>query len=78
MLGRGMEQPSSHIALMDPSLTMAEVLRRWPCTGPALMARGLPCMGCAMARFQTLSEAAKTHDMGEAELRRLLTEAIKS
>lgn len=62
--------------LNTSTVTIADVLRRWPHLGPALMEKGLPCMGCAMAEFQTLAEAAIAHNVEEAKLLSLLREAV--
>lgn len=69
-----MIQSSAHPLATDQVMTMADILRRWPQVGPALLAFGLPCMGCSMARFHTITEAARTHDVDEAALRQVLVE----
>lgn len=44
--------------------TIEEVLRRWPSTAGALRCAGLgDCVGCAMASFETVAEAARTYGL---------------
>ena len=42
-------------------LTMAELLAAWPAAGSVLAHRGMACVGCAMARFETVEEAAAAY-----------------
>ena len=38
--------------------TMAELLEGWPSARAVLARRGMACVGCAMARFERISDAA--------------------
>jgi len=42
----------------SPSLLVEEVLAAWPQTLAVFLTRRMACPGCAMARFQTLADAA--------------------
>ena len=42
-------------------LTVAELLAGWPAAGPVLAQHGMACVGCAMARFETVEEAAAAY-----------------
>lgn len=46
---------------IDPTLTVAEVLGRWPATAGVFVRRCMACPGCAMAPFDTLVEAATVY-----------------
>ena len=42
-------------------ITMADLIAGWPAAGPLLVRRGMACVGCAMARFETVGEAAAAY-----------------
>jgi hybrid cluster-associated redox disulfide protein len=42
-------------------LTMAELIAGWPAAVPLLARRGMGCVGCTMARFETVAEAAAAY-----------------
>jgi hybrid cluster-associated redox disulfide protein len=44
-------------------LTIAELLARYPALMGALLARRMACVGCTMARFETLPEAAAAYHL---------------
>lgn len=48
------------------TLTVAEVTEKWPATAIVFAAHGMACVGCAMARFDTLADAATAYrrDLG--------------
>jgi hybrid cluster-associated redox disulfide protein len=43
--------------------TVAEVMARWPWAGAVFLRRGMACVGCAMAPFDTLGEVAGTYGL---------------
>jgi hybrid cluster-associated redox disulfide protein len=53
-----MEQPQ-----LKGSLTVAEVLVRWPQTISVFMHHRMACVGCAIAPFETLAEVANVYDL---------------
>ncbi len=53
-----MEQPQ-----LEPGLTVAEVLARWPQTISVFMHHRMACVGCAIAPFETLAEVAAVYDL---------------
>jgi hybrid cluster-associated redox disulfide protein len=65
---------------MEPTLgihtTMDEMMRRWPPTIRVLVRHRMLCVGCPIASFHTLSDAAREHGMDEKSLRRELEAAI--
>jgi hybrid cluster-associated redox disulfide protein len=46
---------------VHPQFTVAEVLDRWPATAAAFVRRRMACVGCAMAPFDTIGEAAAVY-----------------
>lgn len=56
---------------VHPQLTVAEVLERWPATAAVFGHRRMACLGCAMAPFDTIGEAAAAYGI---ELNRFLAE----
>ncbi|MGB3833049.1 MAG: DUF1858 domain-containing protein [Mesorhizobium sp.] len=64
---------------MDPSdppfsddATMDEIMRRWPATIRVILQNGMLCVGCPIAPFHKISDAAREHGLTEDELRREL------
>jgi len=55
-------------APLHDQLTMAELVARWPSAGPVLAGRGMACVGCSMARFETVAEAATAYGFRAEEL----------
>ena len=60
------DPPFSVVASMD------EIMRRWPATIRVILQNGMLCVGCPIAPFHTISDAAREHGLGEGELRRAL------
>ncbi len=64
---------------LTANLTVAEVLARWPYVIPAFLSRRMACVGCVMARFDTLADVAAIYGLhlGHflSELQRLISEA---
>ena len=49
-------------------MTMNAIMREWPATIRVILDRGLLCVGCPVASFHTLSEAAREHSVDESSL----------
>ena len=47
---------------------MDELLARWPTARVPLARHGMACVGCPMARFETLGEAAAAYGLDPREL----------
>jgi hybrid cluster-associated redox disulfide protein len=52
----------------DPAQTIEEVLRARPAAARVFMRRKMACVGCVMAPFETLRDAARIYGIPEAEL----------
>jgi hybrid cluster-associated redox disulfide protein len=49
-------------------MTMDAIMREWPATIRVILDHGLLCVGCPVASFHTLSEAAREHSVDESSL----------
>jgi len=54
-------------------LTMDAMMRRWPATIRVVLDHGMLCVGCPIAPFHTIADAAREHDTDPVAL----TEALK-
>jgi hybrid cluster-associated redox disulfide protein len=52
----------------DTNMTMDEIMREWPQAIPVILRRHMLCVGCPIASFHTLADAAREHGMDEATL----------
>jgi hybrid cluster-associated redox disulfide protein len=43
---------------LGPTAIVAEVLAQWPQTIPVFVRHRMGCVGCSMARFETLADSA--------------------
>jgi hybrid cluster-associated redox disulfide protein len=55
-------------AQLTVHLTMAQLVEGWPAAAPVLARRGMGCVGCTMARFETVGEAAAAYGFDPEEL----------
>lgn len=58
------------------SLTVDDVMARWPDTVPVFHRRRMACPGCVMAPFMTVAEAARSYGQPVDELAADLAQAI--
>ena len=65
-------------SLFDRDMTMVEIMRRWPATIRVVLRNGMLCVGCPIAPFHTLAEAAREHELDEVALRHALEAAVSS
>jgi hybrid cluster-associated redox disulfide protein len=61
-----------------PTLTVGEVLDRWPTTARVFVRRSMACVGCAMSAFDTLGEAAAVYGVVLHTLLKELREASRA
>ncbi len=59
-------------------MTMDAIMREWPVTIRVILDHGLLCVGCPVATFHTVRDAAREHDIDMADLVRDLNVAIRS
>jgi hybrid cluster-associated redox disulfide protein len=63
---------------LNPSLTIAAMLARWPETGAVLVSRRMACVGCEMNGFETIAEVAASYGLPAAELIGDLRRAVEN
>ena len=51
---------------IDDDLTVTQLLRRWPPAAAVFVRRGMACVGCSMAPFETLAEVASVYGQDPA------------
>ncbi|MHA6645297.1 DUF1858 domain-containing protein [Mesorhizobium sp. A623] len=59
-------------------MTIDEVMRRWPPTIRVILRNHMLCVGCPVASFHTVSDAAREHGLDETQLRQELEAVISS
>ena len=64
--------------LLDVDMTMDEIMRRWPQAIRVVIRTGMLCVGCPVASFHTVSDAAREHGLDETALRRALEAGTSS
>ncbi len=47
--------------LLSPRSSVAELLARWPQVIPVFLRHHMSCVGCSMAAFETLEDAARIY-----------------
>nr|WP_080643901.1 DUF1858 domain-containing protein [Mesorhizobium loti] len=65
-------------SLIDDDMTMDQIMRRWPLTIRVVIRSGMLCVGCPIASFHTVSDAAREHELDEDLLRSDLEAAASS
>ena len=63
---------------LDSTMSMDEMMRRWPATVHVAISHRLLCVGCPIGPFHTIADAAREHGLEEAMLRREFEAAILS
>ena len=61
----------------NDDMTMDAIMRQWPQTIRVILGHGLICVGCPIASFHTVSDAAREHRLDEQVLLRDLMAAMK-
>lgn len=60
---------------LSPQIAMADLMAAWPQVIPTLLDRHMACVGCDMARFETLADAALIYGL---DLRNLLADLARA
>ncbi|RTL97355.1 MAG: DUF1858 domain-containing protein [Hyphomicrobiales bacterium] len=61
---------------LNDDATMDGIMRETPAAIRVVLQHGMLCVGCPIASFHTVSDAAREHDLDEDQLRRDLEAAI--
>lgn len=51
---------------LSPQMSVADVLERWPELIPTFLEHRMACVGCSMAAFETLQDAARIYSLHPA------------
>jgi len=54
--------------------TIGEIIKEHPDTAPLIMERGLHCIGCHVAHWETLEQGCRGHGMPEEDIDELVKE----
>jgi hybrid cluster-associated redox disulfide protein len=60
------------------NMLVGDVMERWPSTADVFHAHAMACIGCALAMFCTVRDAAVSYDMPPEQLLSELTAAISA
>jgi hybrid cluster-associated redox disulfide protein len=71
------EETPSDFSLSQRML-MADLMSAWPQVIPVLLARRMACVGCDMARFETLADAARIYGLDLQKLMADLNRVIEN
>ncbi|MBN9023325.1 MAG: DUF1858 domain-containing protein [Rhizobiales bacterium] len=63
--------------ILDPDLSVDEIMRRWPATIRPFIRRRMLCVGCPIGLFHTVSEACDAHGIDQGAFEAALLEAIQ-
>ncbi|TIS87844.1 DUF1858 domain-containing protein [Mesorhizobium sp.] len=64
-------------ARFNDDTTMDAIMRGWPATIRVILQHGMLCVGCPIAPFHTVFDAAREHGVNEERLHRDLRAAIE-
>lgn len=59
-------------------LRLKAVMDRWPQTLPVFIKHQMLCIGCTIARYHTINDACREHDLDADKIFTELAAAIKS
>jgi hybrid cluster-associated redox disulfide protein len=63
---------------IDPSMTVDEIMRRWPATIRIFIANRMLCIGCPIGVFHTVKDACLAHDLNQECISQQLLIAMKN
>ena len=64
--------------MLDPQMTVEEVLKLKPCTWVVFRACGTDCIGCFMQRFCSLQEVAEAYHFPVESLLEALKQSVET
>ena len=64
--------------IVNASMTMGEIVSKYPETIEVLLSHGLHCVGCGVSAYETLQQGAQAHGMTPQEVEEMLEEANKA
>ncbi len=61
---------------LEEDLTLAELFERWPMTASVFVENRMACVGCPMAKFNTLADAIRIYSLSQEGFFQELARAI--
>ena len=61
----------------DSSVSVGDIMDRWPQTIPVFIKYQMGCVGCCMAKFETLEDAMQIYHAPKDEFLREINRVIK-
>ena len=58
-------------------MTLGEAVSRYPKTAQVMMARGLHCIGCHVAAWESIEDGARGHGLSDKEIDEMVKEMNK-
>jgi hybrid cluster-associated redox disulfide protein len=65
-------------AILDPEMTVDEIMRRWPATIRVMIRNRMLCIGCPIGVFHTIADACDAHGIDLVALSAELLEAMQN
>jgi hybrid cluster-associated redox disulfide protein len=65
-------------AKISKETPLGELVRDFPQAVPIMLEKGMHCIGCHVAAFETIEQGAKAHGMSEKEIEKLVSEMNKA
>lgn len=62
--------------LVDPDLSLSELMTRWPQTIPVFVRHRMICVGCLVSPFHTIADACAEYKLDQDAFMAELTNAI--
>ena len=66
------------MAKATKKMTFRELLQRHPEAAPIIAARGLHCLGCHGALFESIEQGSEMHGLSDKEIDKMVAEINKS
>lgn len=51
---------------IDPDMSLDDIMQRWPATISVFLLNRMSCIGCPIARFHTMADAAAEYNLDPA------------
>lgn len=64
--------------MLNPDMSVDEIMRRWPATIAVMLRHSMLCVGCPIGVFHTVTEACAEHGVDEDLFVRELLGAIRA
>lgn len=62
---------------INKDMTLGEIVSKYPVAAEVMFKYGLHCIGCHVATVETLEQGAKTHGLGDKQIKEMVEEINK-